>query len=98
MNLLNEEEVQKRIKDALLESIPDENRRADIAFHMTDWKSDLKGLIELYTEKEQSNERVKEILDRFLIHAPNHVAAAKKLMGHGSMQDIFEVGILEADE
>jgi hypothetical protein len=44
-----------------------------------------------------SNDQIVDIVIRFLAHVPNHVAAAKKLVGLGPMEDIFEVGILIED-
>jgi hypothetical protein len=35
--------------------------------------------------------------DSVLAHVPNHVAAAKKLVGLGPMEDAFEVGFLVED-
>lgn len=93
MKLASEETVRKRIDDALRESVPDDATRADIAFHMTDWRTDLEEIIRLYSEDEISGEEVENTVFGFLIHVPNHVAAAKKLIGLGPMEDIFGVGV-----
>jgi len=70
----------------------------DIGFHMTDWDSDVDELIALYEDPDAfSNDQIVDIVIRFLAHVPNHVAAAKKLVGLGPMEDIFEVGILVED-
>ncbi|MCI0560032.1 MAG: hypothetical protein MN733_16200, partial [Nitrososphaera sp.] len=70
----------------------------DIAFHMTDWKEDIEDLIGIYEQIEQlSDEQIRRIIFRFLAHVPNHVAAAKKLVGLGPIEDVFNVGVLEED-
>lgn len=71
----------------------------DIAFHMTDWKKNLEEFTELYNQVEQlSDEQIRKFVIRFLAHVPNHVAAAKKLIGLGPIEDVFKVGVLEEDE
>ena len=67
---------------------------------LTDWDSDLDELIALYENRDAfTNDQIVDIVIRFLAHVPNHVAAAKKLVGLGPMEDAFEVGVLveEAD-
>jgi hypothetical protein len=72
---------------------------ADIAFHMTDWKEDLLDMVHLYEHVgELSNEQVQRLVIGFLVHVPNHVAAARKLAGVGPIEDIFQVGVLIEDE
>jgi hypothetical protein len=47
---------------------------------------------------EQFNaEEIAEGIESFLIHAPNHIAAAAKLMGF-PVQDIFGVGALSGND
>jgi hypothetical protein len=92
--------IHKRIADAYaaeFELAPEVCR--DIAFHMTDWLEDYEELAKVFDmSKELSTQQVQEIVAQFLIHASNHIAAAKKLAGYGPMEDIFQVGILEEDE
>ena len=65
---------------------------------MTDWDHNLGDLVALYQNPEQySDEEVLAAVIIFLIHVPNHVVAAKKIGGLGPIEDVFEVGILEAD-
>lgn len=97
MKFQSDELVRKRISDALRVSVPDEARREEIAFHMTDWRNDLEDMVALYGEEEITDERVEEIINRFLIHVPNHVVAAQTLLGYGPITDVFEVGIFEED-
>lgn len=95
----NYQRINKRIADAYaaeFELSPEICR--DIAFHMTDWLDDFEELAQVFdVSKEMSEEQIQKIVSGFLIHASNHIAAAKKLAGFGPMEDIFQVGILEED-
>lgn len=72
-----------------------EHVAVDIAFHLSDWTSDAAFLlaVHLYPERFTPDEIADGICE-FLIHAPNHVAAAAKLYGY-PVKDIFEIGALE---
>ena len=64
----------------------------DIGFHMSDWNSDAAFVVDLHLFPERFTKReIEEGVRAFLIHAPNHIAAAAKLMGY-PVEDIFEVG------
>ena len=96
----NIEPVKKRIAEALSSSLGLEMAEADeVAFHLTDWKHNLDDLVVLYEKADElSDEHIQEIIIRFLAHVPNHIAAAKKLMGLGPIEDVFNVGVLKEDE
>jgi hypothetical protein len=65
---------------------------------LTDWDSDVDELIVLYEKPDVfTNDQLVDIVIRFLAHVPNHVAAAKKLVGLGPREEIFEVGVLVED-
>jgi hypothetical protein len=91
--------VQERIAKALVDlEIPKEIAE-DIAFHMTDWKEDLEQMVRLYENAASlSDDQIQDMLMQFLAHVPNHVAAAKKLIGLGPIEDVFSVGVFEEDE
>ena len=92
--------INKRIHDAFSEEweLPPEVCR-DVAFHMTDWLDDYEELGKVFdTSQNLSKVEVTKIVFGFLIHASNHIAAAKKLVGGGPMEDIFQVGIFEEDK
>lgn len=92
------EHVKKRIAAAFSEFELEPQVVEDIAFHMTDWKENLEEIVRLYEQPERlSDEQVQHIILVFLAHVPNHVAAAKKLLGLGPIEDIFKVGVLEED-
>lgn len=66
---------------------------SDVAFHMTDWLGDLEEWT-MFCEKPESlsEEQIQDLLMGFLIHVPNHIAAASKLVTGFPVKDIFEVG------
>ncbi len=66
----------------------------DIAFHLLDWNAEAAFLVALQLFPDRfTPEQIREGVLNFLIHAPNHVAAAAKL-GGWPVEDIFEVGAL----
>jgi hypothetical protein len=75
-------------------SSPEDCIARDIAFHLTDWASDAAFIValQLFPERFTAAE-IESGVEGFLIHAPNHVAAAAVLSGH-PIEDIFEVGAL----
>ena len=94
---MNRQSLRTRLEEALREAEYD--RSEEIAFHMTDWVGDLDELMKLYGSWAQyDNDKIIEIIMAFLIHVPNHVAAASKLMLDIPVQDIFEVGATKESE
>ena len=92
------ERVKERIAAAFAANELEPGVVEDIAFHMTDWKENLEELVELYEKVERlSDEQIRKIVIGFLAHVPNHVAAAKKLVGLGPIEAVFEIGVLEED-
>ena len=74
----------------------DPERAYDLAFHLSDWREDGAFLLALTLAPERfTQEGVEDGITAFLIHAPNHIAAAAKLAGW-PIADIFEVGALDA--
>jgi hypothetical protein len=73
-----------------------EKTARDIAFHLADWNSEAAFIVAMHLFPEQfTSEEIEDGVERFLVHAPNHVAAATKLGGY-PIEDIFEVGALDA--
>ena len=97
--LENEIAIQARIQQAF-EATGEETRiSCDIAFHMTDWLSDVIALFEIYSNIEtRSDDEIRAFVYGFLAHVPNHVNAAAKLSGIGKVEDVFKIGIFEDDE
>jgi hypothetical protein len=95
----NSERVRIRIAEAFSEFEFPPKVAEDIAFHITDWREDLLALLHLYDSPDQlSNDQIHNLIIRFLAHVPNHVAAAKKLVGLGPIEDVFNVGVLIEDD
>ena len=76
---------------AALASSPDDRTAHDIAFNLTDWASDAAFIValQLFPERFTASE-IADGVEDFLIHAPNHVAAAAVLSGYPA-EDIFGV-------
>ncbi len=70
----------------------------DIAFHLTDWSGDCAFLLALLLHPDRfSDVEIRSGIMNFLIHAPNHIAAAAKLYGFG-IQDVWSLGQLVRDD
>ena len=70
----------------------------DIAFHMTDWLDDLPALVAFFESPDRYSAReVYDLLGAFLVHAPNHLAAATKLYTGVPLDDVFGVGATLGD-
>jgi hypothetical protein len=97
--MAGEELFKDRIAAAFAADGYEDHLAQDLAFHMTDWNAELEQLSSLYRNIDSVNdEEISRVIFRFLAHAPNHIAAAKKLIGFGPIEDIFGVGVLEEDE
>lgn len=65
----------------------------DVAFHMTDWLDDLDAFSRFCTNPSSlTDAEVSELLMDFLVHVPNHVAAAGKLYTGVPVRDVFQIG------
>ncbi len=65
----------------------------DITFHMTDWLKDLENYNQFCNDPDQmSSEDVHSLLIDFLVHVPNHIVAASKLLTGIPVADVFDVG------
>lgn len=72
-----------------------EQTAQEIGFHLADWNSEAAFLVAIYLFPERfTKQEIEEGVTGFLIHAPNHIAAAAKLIGY-PIRDIFEVGVAE---
>jgi hypothetical protein len=96
--MLSRHLVQGKIASAFAASgVPAETAR-DIAFHMTDWRRDLEAVTKIWEQADQmSDDEITELVHAFLVHVPEHVAAAAKLSDCGSIRDIFDVGVCNPD-
>ena len=96
----NPEIIRERIREAgLREMSLSESAAADVAFHMTDWLADLEAYQRFCLHPTAlSDAEVSQLLIRFLLHVPNHVAAASKLYTDVPVTDVFGVGATSEED
>ncbi|HTH45949.1 MAG TPA: hypothetical protein VMB21_00425 [Candidatus Limnocylindria bacterium] len=83
-----------RLIETSLRGVPEVMDAKDVAFHLSHWNADAAFLVALHLFPERfTPEEIRSGVIGFLIHAPNHVAAAAKL-GGSPTEDIFEVDAL----
>ena len=88
--------IRSAIESALSERGYDAKVASEVAFHLTDWANDFTRFREFADSPDAlSPEDVEDLLMAFLIHVPNHLAAASKLMLDIPVVDIFGVGATE---
>jgi hypothetical protein len=89
--------AQQVLADALTGEHPVAIAR-DIAFHLTDWQSEAAFLVAVLLFPERfTPEEIREGVEAFMVHAPNHTAAAAKLGGF-PVTDVFDVGALDGGQ
>ncbi len=89
----DEKAIVSSIEKAMKKMDLTDEKAHDIAFHMTDWLEDLAKLQKYYEAPEKlSSDEASDLLMKFLLHVPNHIAAAMKLISDFPVTDIFEVG------
>jgi len=72
------------------------DKRQEIAFHMTDWLHDLEGWHSFCSDPDSFDAaQLRQLITNFLVHVPNHVAAAKKLYLGDRTRDVFKVGLFD---
>ena len=93
VNRLNPERMAGETMAAIRSALSAEfgSEKADnIAFHMSDWNGDAAFILALHLFPERfTKDEIDEGIRSFLIHAPNHIAAAAKLFGL-SVHEIFK--------
>ncbi|CAN5153156.1 hypothetical protein BH11PSE11_BH11PSE11_32420 [soil metagenome] len=71
----------------------------DVAFHMTDWLNELDAFSRFcQSPGALSSDELSNLLMDFLVHVPNHVAAAGKLYTGFPVTDIFKVSSTSQEE
>jgi len=99
MEPFNAETIRERIREVGLREMGlSEAAAADVAFHMTDWLGDFEAYHRFCSDPSaQSDAEVSRLLVRFLLHVPNHLAAASKLYTSVPVTDIFGVSATAED-
>lgn len=95
--MFDAEAIRSRIEEvARTEAELSTTEASDVAFHMTDWLADLAAFVSFCEEPSRlSSAQVNELLIQFLVHVPNHLAAASKLFVDMPVTDVFGVGAIE---
>ena len=96
---MDQTEIRNAIESMLLkQGYKPDSKRKEIAFHLTDWLDDAEAWNDFCQDPSQLEpSALEKLIIDFLIHVPNHVAAASKLMLDIPVQDIFEVGAVSDD-
>ena len=99
MSQINSEFIRARIMEVgCREAELPEAVARDVAFHMTDWLDDLAAFNRFCANPgAMTDEEVSRLLIQFLVHVPNHLAAACKLYTDIPVTDIFGVGATSED-
>lgn len=97
---MDHKKIVAAIEGALeLEGYGDSEIRRDIVFHLTDWLPDLQAWYDYCESPESmSSSDTVAMLIQFLVHVPNHVAAASKLFLDVPVTDVFGVGATTEDD
>jgi hypothetical protein len=91
----------RAVLEAVLRTEADlsESEARDVAFHLTDWLGDLEQYYMFCKEPGCATPaEVQKLVIDFLVHVPNHVAAASKLLTGIPVSDIFGVGATSEDQ
>jgi len=98
--VMDEKAIRERIREvAIREAEFPETVAYDVAFHMTDWLDNLKAFNQFCANPAAlSDDEVNRMLLAFLVHVPEHLAAACKLYTGFPIADIFDVGATSEDE
>ncbi|PCI08237.1 hypothetical protein COB72_08645 [bacterium] len=91
--------IYQRIKASALKRGLSKQEAFDSGFHMVDWLDDLEAFYSFCQNPDSfSDDELETMLINFLIHVPNHLAAAAKIYADSPVSDIFGVGAIEADD
>jgi hypothetical protein len=93
MKQFDAELIRTRIRDvARREMELPEAVANDVAFHMTDWLDDLDAYHRFCADPSSvADADLSRLLMQFLVHVPNHLAAASKLYADVPVTDVFGV-------
>lgn len=88
---------QNKIEESIVSALKGLDMQPDTideaTFHMTDWLADLEEWHSFCENPESlSADEIQDLLMKFLVHVPAHVAAAGKLVTGLPVEDIFDVG------
>lgn len=91
-----------RIRECIVQAVAAEGELStdmahEVAFHLTDWLEDLEAFVGFCRSPDSyTPAQVDALLLAFLLHAPNHLAAAAKLYAGSPVSDVFGVGAVSS--
>jgi hypothetical protein len=68
---------------------------SELAFHLADWIADLHELNELFARKRWNPVQAQRIISGFVVHVPNHLAAAHRILFGDPITDVFGLGAVK---
>lgn len=100
MSSFDEDSIKRRLERVARQELElPESVARDVAFHMTDWLDDLDAYARFCSDPQAlTDEQVSKLLLAFLLHVPNHIAAAAKLSTGFGGTDVFGVGAVTDDD
>lgn len=91
--------ISGRIEDCATKRGLTQQESFDSGFHMTDWIDDLEAFYSFCQNPDSySDEELDKMLTQFLIHVPNHLAAAAKIYAGQTVSDVFEINLFRDSE
>lgn len=88
--------IRQRIEAALRhEGFLSESEAKEAAFHLTDWIADLADINELFAKRRWNAAQAQKTLMAFVAHAPDHLAAAHRILYGDPLTDVFEIGAVK---
>ena len=91
--------IYQRIKASALKRGLSKQEAFDSGFHMVDWLDDLEAIYSFCQNPDSmTDSELDKMLTNFLVHVPNHLAAAAKIYTDSPVSDVFGVGAIEADD
>lgn len=69
----------------------------EAAFHLTDWMTELADLNALFATTKWNPKLARSVLMAFVVHAPDHLAAAHRIIMQQPVTDAFLLGAVRGD-
>jgi hypothetical protein len=89
----------QRIKASALRRGLSKQEAFDSGFHMVDWLDDLGAFYSFCQNPDSLTDgELDTMLNNFLIHVPNHVAAAAKIYADYPVSDVFQIDVFRSSE
>lgn len=88
------EPMMSRIEACALKRGLSKQEAFDSGFHMVDWLDDLEAFYSFCQNPDSmTDSELDKMLTSFLIHVPNHLAAAAKIYADQAVSDVFGIDV-----